>query len=167
MSAIDTLRTARALGIELAVDGDDLLLEAAVEPSGATMEALAKHKVEIIKLLRPSMDGWSAGDWHLYFGERAAVAEFDGALPRADAEAQAFEHCIVEWLNRNPTQSGAGRCAWCGQTEAHGAVVVPYGTEPGTHAWLHAECWPAWHECRRSHAQQALMRMGIGCDPIR
>jgi hypothetical protein len=29
-----------------------LLLEAAVEPSGATIEALAKHKVEIIKLVR-------------------------------------------------------------------------------------------------------------------
>ena len=48
MSAIDTLRAARALGIELAVDGNDLLLEAAAEPSGATIEALAKHKVEII-----------------------------------------------------------------------------------------------------------------------
>jgi hypothetical protein len=162
MSAIDTLRAARALGIELAVDGNDLLLEAAVEPSGATIEALVKHKVEIIKLLRPSKDGWSAGDWLLYFGERAAVAEFDGGLPRADAEAQAFERCIVEWLNRNPTPSAAGRCLWCGQTENLGAVVVPHGTELGTHAWLHAECWPAWQEFRRSHAQQALMRMGVG-----
>ena len=83
MSAIDTLRAARALGIELAVDGNDLLLEAAAEPSGATIEALAKHKVEIIKLLRPSKDGWSADDWQLYFEERAAVAEFDGGLPRS------------------------------------------------------------------------------------
>ena len=82
MSAIDTLRAARALGIELAVDGNDLLLEAAVEPSGATIEALAKHKVEIIKLLRPSKDGWSPDDWQL-FEERAGVAEFDGGLPRA------------------------------------------------------------------------------------
>jgi hypothetical protein len=166
MSAIDTLRAARALGIELAVDGNDLLLEAAVEPSGATIEALAKHKVEIIKLLRPSMD-WSTDDWHLYFGERAAVAEFDGGLPRADADAQAFECCVAEWLNLNPAPSVAGRCSWCRQSENHGAVVVPYGTQPGAHAWIHAECWPAWHEFRRSHAQQALMRMGIGGDPIR
>jgi hypothetical protein len=164
MSAIDTLRAARALGIELAVDGNDLLLEAAVEPSGVTIEALAKHKVEIIKLLRSSKDGWSADDWQLYFEERAAVAEFDGGLPRADAEAQAFECCIVEWLNRNPTPSAAGRCAWCGEAESRGAVVVPYGTEPGTHAWLHAECWPAWHERRRSRASEALAGMGISAD---
>jgi hypothetical protein len=159
MSAIDTLRAARALGIELAVDGNDLLLEAAAEPSGATIEALAKHKVEIIKLLRPSKDGWSADDWQLYFEERAAVAEFDGGLPRSDAEAQAFECCVVEWLNRNPTPSAAGRCSWCGQPESHGAVVVPYGTQPGTHAWLHTECWPAWQEFRRSKAQEVLARV--------
>jgi hypothetical protein len=83
-------------------------------------------------------------------------------MPRTDAEAQAFECCIIEWLNRNPTPSGAGRCAWCGQTEANGAVVVPYGTEPETHTWLHAECWPTWHETRRARAKEALIRMGIG-----
>ena len=99
MSAIDTLRAVRALGIELAVDGNDLLLEAAVEPSGATIEALAKHKVEIIKLLRPSMDGWSTDDWHLYFGERAAVAEFDGGLPRASA-ITAFEASRIDCVER-------------------------------------------------------------------
>ena len=72
-------------------------------------------------------------------------------------------HCRV--ANRNPTPSGAGRCAWCGQPEANGAVVVPYGTEPGTHAWLHTECWPAWQEVRRSQALQALMRMGVTAGP--
>ena len=32
---------------------------------------------------------WGAADWRGYFDERAAVAEFDGAIPRAQAEAQA------------------------------------------------------------------------------
>jgi hypothetical protein len=40
---------------------------------------------------------------------------------------------------------------------------LPYGTEPGTHIWLHAECWPAWQDTRRSQAREALTRMGIGC----
>jgi hypothetical protein len=166
MSAMEALRAARALGVELTIEGNDILLEAASEPPAAAVEALVRHKSEIIKLLRPSKAVWSPGDWRLFFGERAG-AEFDGGLPRADAEAQAFECCIVEWLNRYPTPSIAGRCAWCGQSESHGAVVVPYGTELGTHAWLHAECWPTWHELRRSHAQEALMRMRIGGDPIR
>src|SRR5262249_33406515 len=84
--------------------------------------------------------------------------EFDGRLPRAEAEAQALASCIVEWLNRNPTPSAPGRCVWCGKAESRDAAVLPYGTELGTHTWLHAECWPAWQEVRRSQATEALMR---------
>jgi hypothetical protein len=161
MSAIEALRAARALGVELTIEGSDLLLEAASEPPAAAVEALIRHKAEILKLLRRSKAVWSPDDWQLFFEERAAVAEFDGGLPRADAEVQASECCIVEWLNQNPTPSGAGRCAWCGQAETHHAVVLPFGTEPGTHTWLHAECWPAWQEARRSQAMQALIRTGV------
>jgi hypothetical protein len=38
---------------------------------------------------------------------------------------------------------------------------VPFGTEPGTHAWLHAGCWPAWYQGRREEADLALRGMGI------
>jgi hypothetical protein len=167
MSAVQVLGAARAFGIQLELEGDDLLLEALEPPPETILAALSRHKPEVVRLLHSAKDGCSPEYWHVLFHQRAAFAEFAGGLPRADAEAHAVECCIVEWLNRNPTPSAAGRCLWCGQTETHGAVVVPYGTEPGTHAWLHAECWPAWHEFRRSHAQKTLMRMGIGGDPIR
>jgi hypothetical protein len=161
VSAAEAIRAARALGVEVTLDGNDLLLEADSAPPAATLEALSRYKAEIIELLRPNKDGWSAEDWQLFFEERAAVAEFDGGLPRTEAEAQAFGCCIVEWLNRNPTPSAPGRCAWCGQSESHVAVVLPYGTEPGTHVWLHAECWIEWQKTRRSQAEEALSRMGI------
>ena len=162
MSAAAALKAARDAGIELGIDGDDLLLEAVSEPPTATIEDLSRHKAEIIELLRLNKDGWSAEDWQLFFEERAAIAEFDGGLPRKNAEAQAFECCVIKWLDLNPTPSARGHCAWCGQTEANGAVVVRYGTEPGTHASLHTECWPAWQELRRSQALEALTRIGIG-----
>ena len=101
MSAVEALRAARALGVELTIEGNDLLLEAASEPPPATVEALVRHKAEILKLLRLSEVVWSPEDWQLYFEERAAIAEFAGGLPRADAEAQAFECCVVEWLVRS------------------------------------------------------------------
>ena len=66
-------------------------------------------------------------------------------------------HCRVAESKSDTLWSRSLR--WCGQTEANGAVVVPYGTEPGTR--LHTECWPAWQEVRRSQAMQALMRMGV------
>jgi hypothetical protein len=59
--------------------------------------------------LHPAKDGWSAEDWQLFFEERAAVAEYDGGLLRVEAEAQAFECCVVKWLDLNPSPSGPGR----------------------------------------------------------
>ena len=145
MSASQALRAARAAGIHLEVEGGDLLLEASAPPATAVLDALSRHKTEIVAMLRSGRDGWSAEDWRLYFEERAAVAEFDGGLPRDQAEVQAFECCVVKWLDLNPTQSGPGHCAWCGGCENH-APVVPFGTEPGTHIWLHAQCWPEWQK---------------------
>jgi hypothetical protein len=162
MSAAEALKAARAVGIQLEVDGDDLVLEASAPPPSAVLEILSQHKAEIVAVLRPGRDGWSADDWQAFFDERAGITEFDGGLSHAEAEARALACCIVEWLNRNPTPSAPGRCAWCGQAESRVAVVLPYGTEPGTHIWLHAECRPAWQDTRRSRAREALARMGIG-----
>ena len=117
MSAVEALKAARAAGIELALDGDDLALSAASAPPAAVLDALSRHKAEIVALLRPGRDGWSGEDWQVYFDERAGIAEFDGGLPRAEAEAQAFECCVVEWLNRNPVCSPPGRCLGCGGSE--------------------------------------------------
>ena len=100
MSAVEALKAARAAGIELALDGDDLTLSAASAPPAAVLDALSRHKAEVVALLRPGRDGWSVEDWQVYFDERAGVAEFDGGLPRGAAEAKAFECCVVEWLNR-------------------------------------------------------------------
>ena len=108
MSAAQALKAARAVGIHLEVDGDDLLLEAPAPPPSAILEVLSQHKAEIVAVLRPGPDGWSAEDWQVFFDERAGIIEFDGGLPRAEAEAQAFDCCVVEWLNRNPTPSAPG-----------------------------------------------------------
>jgi hypothetical protein len=103
---------------------------------------------------------WSAEDWRARFDERAGFLEHDGGLLRNQAELQAFEHCIVEWLNANPCSSPAGRCTWCGKPETPGAMVLPFGVGE-RHAWIHAECWPAWHQSRRAEAAIALRSMDI------
>ena len=161
MSAAEALRAAHAAGVTVMFDGEDLVLEASAEPPQAVLDVLARHKLSILALLRPGQGGWTADDWRARFDERAGFLEHDGGLLRVQAEVQASEQCIVEWLNANPTFSPAGRCAWCGRPESPGAVVVPFGTEPGAHAWLHADCWPAWHQSRRREAAMALRKMGI------
>jgi hypothetical protein len=165
MSAAEALRAAHAAGVTVMFDGEGLLLEANAEPPQAVLDVVARHKLSILALLRSSQDGWTAEDWQARFDERAGFLEHDDGLSRADAEVRAFESRIVEWLNQHPAPSQSGRCARCGRPESPGAVVVPFGTEPGTHAWLHAAgCWAAWYQRRRAEADMALRRMGIIID---
>ena len=161
MSAVAALKTARAAGVELALDGDDLALKAASAPPAVVLNALSRHKGAIIALLRVGPDGWSAEDWHVLFDEWAGIAEFDGGLTRADAESQAFAACIVEWLNRNPARSPSGRCLGCGGQNHAQDPLLPYGIEPFAHVWLHSRCWPPWYASRKAEAVAALSAMGI------
>jgi len=57
MSAAEVLKAARASGIRIRVDGDDLVLEASAPPPPAVLDLLARHKAEILVPLRPSDDG--------------------------------------------------------------------------------------------------------------
>ena len=93
MTAALALKSARAVGIHVRVDGDNLELEAPEQPPQAVLDLLSLHKADILKLLRPTNDGWSPEDWQVFFDERAAILEFDGGLPRAEAEARAFAYC--------------------------------------------------------------------------
>lgn len=163
MSAEEALTQARAAGIRVAIVGDDLALEASAPPPAEVLDLLARYKANIVTLLRSGNDGWSGEDWREYFDERAGIAEFDGGLPRAQAEARAFSCCVGEWLHRNPTRSPSGRCDHCGQSKG---MLLPYLTgyslnDPG-HTWLHQECSPAWHQTHRAKAMSALVAMRIG-----
>ena len=95
-------------------------------------------------------------DWRQFFEERAAILKYDHELPKPDAEARAWEWCIVEWLNQNPSPSEQDRCAWCGKPEDVG-TIVPFGESklpgsitpagsPGTRrdAKKRLRQWPKW-----------------------
>jgi hypothetical protein len=160
VSATEALRAALAAGITVALDGESLVLEAETEPPQEVLDALSRHKLAILALLEPSREERSAKHWRAYF-ERRRIAASRNGLPREEADSLAFANCVIEWLNQHPAPSAPGRCAWCGRQETQAAVVVPFGTEPATHAWVHAECWAAWHGERTAHAAAVLRTMGI------
>lgn len=161
MSAVQALKAARAAGIDIALDGDALVLAAATAPPPAVLDLLACHKAGIVALLLPTNDGWSGEDWLAFFDERAGIAEFDGGLPRASAEARAFACCVAEWLNRNSVRSLPGRCLGCVEGEHAHDTLLPFGTESTGHAWLHSRCWEAWHASRKAEAVAALSIFGF------
>ncbi len=161
MSAVEALRMAHENGIRLGIAGADLILDAEREPAPAVLDAIRHYKEEIVALLVADQDAGTAEDWQVFFDERAGIAEFDGGQTREQAEATAFECCVVEWLDRHPCRSDPGRCAACGKPDRDGHTVVPFGTESYDHAWLHPECWEEWHRERQERARRALAAMGF------
>jgi hypothetical protein len=142
VNAAEVLKAARAAGIRVGIDGDDLVLEASAPPQPALLDLLSRHKAGIVTLLRPADEGWSAEDWQVFFDERAGIAEFDGGLSRGQAEACAFACCAVEWLNRNRLRSPPGRCLGSGCGDQAYDPVLPYGVESSGDAWLHSRAGP-------------------------
>jgi hypothetical protein len=168
MTAADALHAAQAANIHVGLEGSDLVLRAPGPPPAAVLEALKRYKPGIVALLRRARSNWTAADWEAFFHERAGMAEFDGGLGRRQAEELAFEHCIVEWLMRHSVRSNPGTCLWCGHFEDdERGIVLPFGIEASGHAWLHFDCWPAWHSQRRAEAIAALATMGISVPAIR
>jgi hypothetical protein len=161
MSAALALKSARAVGIRVRIDGDGLELEAPAQPPQAVLDLLVLHKADILRLLRPANDGWSPEDWRVFFDERAGIAEFDGGLSRSEAEARAFACCVTEWLNRNHTPSEPGRCLECGGGERNADPLLPFGADTIGHAWVHRACWPARYRAREAEAIAALSSMGV------
>jgi hypothetical protein len=68
-------------------------------PAGALTpedrEMLARHKADLLAVLAVAMapDDLPA-DWHLVWDERAAIMEYDGGLPREQAEARALAEVV-------------------------------------------------------------------------
>ena len=159
-TALQLVHEVEAAGGTIAVAGDKLKLAAPAPLPENLMSELRLHKADVLKLLS---DAWTVDDWKHFYGERAAVLEYDHELPKPEAEARAWEWCIVEWLNQNPAPSEQDRCAWCGKPEDVG-TIVPFGVEA---TWLHHACWEPRHQERRKEAASAMAEMGIGGKPVK
>ena len=167
MRTADALRLAHDSGVHIVVSGTDLVLDADREPIPAVLEALRRHKADIVAHLKADPYAWTPEDWRAFFDERAGMAEFDMGQPREQAEATAFEHCVLEWLDRHPCSSSPDDRVFCGGSDAEGHAVVPFGTRSQGHSWLHPGCWQDWYEGRRAKAGAALASMGIEILPER
>jgi hypothetical protein len=77
MNATEALRAARAVGVTVNVEGDDLVLEALGPPPAGVIEMLARAKASIVDLLRSKTPSATANDWQTYFRERVATAPIE------------------------------------------------------------------------------------------
>jgi hypothetical protein len=141
-AALELILDLRSIGARIEPAGERLILRAGSEAIPASLvRRVREAKAEILATLLAGANAAIQNDCDCDANE-------DG---RSDRTIESF---CVEWLNQHPASSPAGSCALCGKPETSDAVVLPFGTEAGTHAWLHAECWPAWHKARRAWAVQ-------------
>jgi hypothetical protein len=161
VKAPHVIDAARAAGVTVSIDGDSLLLRSGSPPPREVIDALCRHKNEVIDFLQSDRSVWTAQHWQAFFDERTAIAECEGRLPPREAEARAFSACVVEWLRRNPVRSAPDHCCWCGTGQREGNVLLPFGTECAGHAWMHSACWSPWREQRQAQAVDFLQGLGI------
>jgi hypothetical protein len=143
MNASLALRKARVAGVEVSLDGDSLLLQAASEPPADVLKALARHKGEILLLLRCREPEWTREERQASFDERAGIVQFDGGFSRADAELCAFEDCIDHWLTLHPP--AAPEVDTCAQCRAPVTDAISISLAEG--GQLHEHCagrWKVW-----------------------
>ena len=140
MSAAKAVMTARAAGIQLGVDGNDLVLEATTAPLSEMLDLLRIHKAEILAFLRLG---------------------HDGAQSLSKAEISTFENRVIDWLDQHREPSDPERCTWCRHPDLPEHIIVPFGSNLHGHTWLHPECWREWHKLRRETATQALLAKEI------
>ena len=106
---------------------------------------------------------WVDTDWHDYYEERASILEFDAKQSRSEAERQAFEATVIQWMNLNPPSDlDDDHCDHCGEPVGRiGQDAVPVLIGVGRHAWLHHGCHAPWMAITRQKAIKALSAIGI------
>ena len=70
MNAGEALKAAHAAGVQIEINGNNLVLKAAAPPPAAVHAALSQHKTEIIALLRSKGDRWQD-----YFDKQVRIAK--------------------------------------------------------------------------------------------
>jgi hypothetical protein len=98
VSAAEAIKRARAAGLWLGLDGNDIVLEAPKPPPQAILDLLARNKASIMEMLRPAKDG------ERHFEQPAnrlaphawaeVLARLDPALPPGDVPPKQWRQFI-------------------------------------------------------------------------
>lgn len=104
MTAAALVRSVVAAGIKIRLDGDNLVLSGPARPDAQIVEELRSAKSGVLQYLR-GLAIWTEDDWTALYDERAGIVEFDGGLPRVEAEAAALGEVV---LIRALVRSGDG-----------------------------------------------------------
>ena len=145
MSARDLLQDMLAAGFELDVADGKLLVTPASMLTDELRAALRACKPEVLALLAAEREADAEA-----FDERAAIMEFDGGLPRAEAEAAARQCVDCEHYGRRRTCLEPVAAGLLTAEEGFGIVWPPEG---------HGAGCPAFSDKATTKAQERPYRL--------
>ena len=94
MTIPTALKVALDAGVSVRRDGNRLVVSATSRPDEHLLEGLRCRKLEIVNYLR-DLIAWTEEDWQALFDERAGILEFEGGLPRVEAEDRAKAEVVA------------------------------------------------------------------------
>jgi hypothetical protein len=159
LSPTDALTQADEVNAQLGVTSLDapVTVTQAADANGASLLADANSTSDALTQAFPDIIAPAASNTLTQTAVSDEVAVSAEALTQvAPIPSLTFEQKIIRWLDDHPEPSEPGRCSYCGETETRAQPVVPFGTDPGTHTWLHSGCLRAWRGQRRFRAVMAV-----------
>ena len=133
-----------AAGGNLSLDNDELFVTAPTPLPDELVSELRGAKLDLLRHLwgravgvaDPGPDA-TAQCWQAWYGERAAIREFDAHYTREEAERLAFAECVDRWDLIHGARPDPTYCAGCGNVvEGRKQMELPDGAR--VHVRRHA-----------------------------
>jgi hypothetical protein len=164
MGVSKLLAEARQHGVQLILTPSGTIkARAPKRPPPDLLAKLRAHRAELILALRgpePERAGWDVDDWRTFLDERAAIREYDGHLPRAEAERLAWAETLAEWHRAHGVPPPSWQCAGCGKPLS-GAPAMTLADAARVHDVAGYGCLIAYGKRWRAAAENGLAEMGI------
>jgi hypothetical protein len=162
MTGAEIIALAKKRGVAAEVFFGKLRIRAESEPDESLVRLLRDNRQAIIDaFLEAETD---ADRWRRLLSEKIETIVKVRGLPRPDAEAEAFRHIVIEYLNETHPTTDPRVCAHCRGPDLPLTPILPFGVGD-RHAWLHQRCRDRWADRRRAEAVATLAGMGIAEPP--
>ena len=158
MTGAEAIALARRRGVTLRVFLGNLRVYSEGEPDESLVRLLRDNKQAVMDAILGAET--ESDRWRRVLAEKVETITQLRGLSRHDAEREAFQHVLIEFLNATHPDTDPTRCGHCGDPETPDATLLPFGVGE-RHAWLHQRCWVPWRERRWTEAIAALVAMGI------
>jgi hypothetical protein len=158
MTGAEAIALARRRGVAIEVFLGELRVYSEGEPDEILVRLLRDNKQAVMDAILAAET--ESDRWRRVLAEKIETVMTIRGLPRPEAEREAIQHILIEYLNATHPDTDPTRCGHCDDPETSDATLQPIGWGD-RHAWLHSGCLDPWRAQRRLKAEDDLARLGV------